>query len=110
MRTQEDPKSNWFQDGRHFPLTAKSGLGSYWGSLGASWEQLWSTWVARCQVWNGVGNAKHEKMKAMEETHDKSENRLAFERNDGQRLIPDKRRDLCFGHLPFVIRYRKCNT
>jgi hypothetical protein len=27
--------------------------------------------VAKCQVWNGVGNAKREKMKAVEETHDK---------------------------------------
>jgi len=83
-------------------------LGSYWGSLGPSWEQLWSPWVARCQVWSGVGNAKHEKMKAMEETHDKSENRLAFERNDGQRSIPDERWDLRFGHLPLVIQYWEC--
>ena len=59
-------------------------LGSYWGSLGPSWEQLWSSWVAKCQVWNGVGNAKHEKMKAAEERHDKTEKLLWFDKKPAQ--------------------------
>ena len=83
--------------------------GRYWGSLGPSWEQLWSPRVAKCQVWNGVDNAKREKIKVVEETHDKSSNRQAFERNDGQRSIPDERWDLRFVHLPLVIQYLKCS-
>ena len=61
-------------------------------------------------MWNGVDNAKREKIKVVEETHDISDNRQAFERNDGQRSIPDERWDLRFGHFPLVIRYCKCNT
>jgi hypothetical protein len=61
-------------------------------------------------VWNGVCNAKARKMKAVEETHEESEDRLAFEQNHGQRSISDERLDLLFGRFLYLIQYRRCKT
>ena len=71
------------------------------------WRPLWAA-VEGMNAQNKQ-RKKNKKMKAVEETHNKSENPLAFERNDGQRSIPDERWDLRFVHLPLVIQYLKCS-
>ena len=83
------------------------------GALGCSWEILGSSLgVARGALgWpNARCGAKARKMKAVEETHEESEDRLAFEQNHGQRSISDERLDLLFGRFLSLIQYRKCKT
>ena len=61
-------------------------------------------------MWNGVCNSKAREMKAVEEAHEESEDRLAFEQNHGQRSISDERLDLLFGRFLYLIQYRRCKT